>query len=66
MRATILFTRIGKAAPIPSRTQEGKNKTNDRLLGVAVHSYDHEDLESIEEHERVQQVIRDWFRVVAP
>src|SRR6202163_4670396 len=29
------------------QTQEGKTETNDRLLGVAVHSYDHEDLESI-------------------
>jgi inorganic pyrophosphatase len=27
--------------------QDGKTETNDRLLGVAVHSYDHEDLESI-------------------
>src|SRR5438876_10334707 len=25
----------------------GKTKSNDRLLGVAVHSYDHEDLETI-------------------
>jgi inorganic pyrophosphatase len=29
------------------QTQDGKTQTNDRLLGVAVHSYDHEDLESI-------------------
>jgi inorganic pyrophosphatase len=29
------------------QTQDGKTETNDRLLGVAVHSYDHEDLESI-------------------
>ena len=27
--------------------QDGKTETNDRLLGVAVHSYDHEDLDSI-------------------
>jgi inorganic pyrophosphatase len=27
--------------------QDGKTETNDRLLGVAVHSYDHEDLESL-------------------
>jgi len=29
------------------QTEEGKTETNDRLLGVAVHSYEHEDLESI-------------------
>src|SRR6202163_897578 len=29
------------------QTQDGNTDTNDRLLGVAVHSYDHEDLESI-------------------
>jgi inorganic pyrophosphatase len=29
------------------QTQDGKTETNDRLLGVAVHSYDHEGLESI-------------------
>src|SRR6202021_3531221 len=29
--------------------QDGKTETNDRLLGVAVHSYDHEDLESIDD-----------------
>src|SRR5580704_5928828 len=29
------------------QTQNGKTKTNNRLLGVAVHSYDHEQLESI-------------------
>jgi inorganic pyrophosphatase len=27
--------------------QDGKTETNDRLLGVAVHSYNHENLESI-------------------
>src|SRR3979409_773229 len=27
--------------------EDGKTESNDRLLGVAVHSYDHEDLESI-------------------
>ena len=31
------------------QTQSGKTKTNDRLLGVAVHSYNHEDLESIDD-----------------
>jgi inorganic pyrophosphatase len=29
------------------QVQDGKTETNDRLLGVAVHSYDHENLESI-------------------
>src|ERR1700731_4039792 len=29
------------------QTQNSKTETNDRLLGVAVHSYDHEDLNSI-------------------
>src|SRR6202522_1921216 len=29
------------------QTQDGKTETNDRLLGVAVHSYEHEDLQSI-------------------
>jgi inorganic pyrophosphatase len=29
------------------QTQEGKTESNDRLLGVAIHSYDHEDVESI-------------------
>src|SRR5690349_4487991 len=29
------------------QTEDGKTESNDRLLGVAVHSYDHEDLKSI-------------------
>jgi inorganic pyrophosphatase len=29
------------------QTQDGETETNDRLLGVAVHSYDHQDLQSI-------------------
>jgi inorganic pyrophosphatase len=29
------------------QTEEGKTQSNDRLLGVAVHSYDHEDLHSL-------------------
>ena len=29
--------------------EHGKTESNDRLLGVAVHSYDHEDLESIDD-----------------
>jgi inorganic pyrophosphatase len=31
------------------QTENGKTEANDRLLGVAIHSYDHEDLESIED-----------------
>lgn len=29
------------------QTEDGKTESNDRLLGVAVHSYNHEDLETI-------------------
>ena len=29
------------------QTEDGKTESNDRLLGVAIHSYDHEDLESM-------------------
>jgi inorganic pyrophosphatase len=29
------------------QTQDGKTESNDRLLGVAIHSYDHQDVESI-------------------
>ena len=32
--------------------QDGKKETNDRLLGVAIHSYDHEDLTSVDEVSR--------------
>ena len=31
------------------QTEDGKSTRNDRLLGVAVHSYDHEDLESMDD-----------------
>jgi inorganic pyrophosphatase len=31
------------------QTQDGTTETNDRLLGVAVHSYAHQDLESIKD-----------------
>jgi inorganic pyrophosphatase len=31
------------------QTEEGKKQSNDRLLGVAIHSYDHEDLNSIDD-----------------
>src|SRR5882762_10137003 len=29
------------------QVEDGKTESNDRLLGVAIHSYDHEDLQSI-------------------
>src|SRR6266567_1813399 len=31
------------------QTEDGKTEANARLLGVAIHSYDHEDLKSIDE-----------------
>src|ERR1700735_5643302 len=31
------------------QTQDGKTESNDRLLGVAVHSYEHEDLDAIDD-----------------
>ena len=31
------------------QTEDGKTESNDRLLGVAVHSYDHEDQQSIKD-----------------
>ncbi len=31
------------------QTEKGKTETNDRLLGVAVHSYEHEDVQAIGE-----------------
>jgi len=34
---------------IAKQTQGGKTESNDRLVGVAVHSYQHEDLESIDD-----------------
>jgi inorganic pyrophosphatase len=31
------------------QTEDGKKETNDRLLGVAIHSYDHENLTTIDD-----------------
>src|SRR5215813_6898869 len=31
------------------QTEDGKSERNDRLLGVAIHSYDHQDLETIDD-----------------
>src|SRR6266446_7559286 len=31
------------------QTEDGKTEANDRLLGVAIHSYDHEDLKSVKD-----------------
>src|SRR2546423_2791848 len=38
------------------QVEDGTTKTNDRLLGVSVHSFDHEDIESIKE---VRQTLLD-------
>src|SRR5437660_4499672 len=35
------------------QTEDGKTERNDRLLGVAIHSYDHEDLESIDDVSKI-------------
>ncbi|MGA2880710.1 MAG: inorganic diphosphatase [Bryobacteraceae bacterium] len=32
-----------------TQTEDGETETNDRLLGVAIHSYQHQDVSSIEE-----------------
>jgi inorganic pyrophosphatase len=37
---------------IAEQVEDGKSETNDRLLGVTVHSYDHENLKSIDEVSR--------------
>lgn len=31
------------------QTQDGEKQTNDRLLGVAIHSYDHEDIKTVDD-----------------
>jgi inorganic pyrophosphatase len=31
------------------QTEDGEKETNDRLLGVAIHSYDHENIETIDD-----------------
>src|ERR1044072_3229424 len=31
------------------QTEDGKTEANDRLLGVAIHSYDHQDLDNLSE-----------------
>ena len=31
------------------QTEDGKSERNDRLLGAAIHSYDHQDLDSIDD-----------------
>ena len=32
-----------------TQTEDGETETNDRLLGVAIHSYQHQDVSSIED-----------------
>jgi inorganic pyrophosphatase len=42
--------------------EDGKKETNDRLLGVAIHSYDHEDLESIDDvSKRLLSQVEEFF-----
>jgi inorganic pyrophosphatase len=44
------------------QVEHGKSETNDRLLGVAVHSYDHEDLESISDmSETLLKQVEEFF-----
>jgi inorganic pyrophosphatase len=35
------------------QTEDGKTERNDRLLGAAVHSYDHQDLEAIDDVSKI-------------
>jgi len=37
-----------------NQTEDGETERNDRLIGVAVHSYDHENLKSIDEVSKTQ------------
>src|ERR1700692_13937 len=44
------------------QTEDGETKHNDRLLGVAVHSYDHEDLDSIADvHQSMLSQVEEFF-----
>src|SRR6267143_6615901 len=38
---------------LAEQSQDGKTETNDRLLGVAVHSYDHDHLKSISDVSKI-------------
>jgi inorganic pyrophosphatase len=46
-----------------AQIEDGKSETNDQLLGVAVHSYDHEDLKSIGD---VSNCSIRWKSVLSP
>jgi inorganic pyrophosphatase len=44
------------------QVEDGKSETNNRLLGVAVHSYDHEDLETISDmSETLLKQVEEFF-----
>src|SRR6267154_2348362 len=44
------------------QTEDGKTVSNDRLLGVAIHSYDHQDLESIRDvNKRLLDQLEEFF-----
>ena len=44
------------------QTQDGKTESNDRLLGVAVHSYDHQDVETIDDlNKTLLDQLEDFF-----
>jgi inorganic pyrophosphatase len=44
------------------QTQDGKREANDRLLGVAIHSYEHEDLTSVEDvSKRILSQLEEFF-----
>ncbi len=45
-----------------AQTEKGKTKTNDRLLGVTIHSYEHESVHSIDElRPSLLQQIQEFF-----
>lgn len=44
------------------QTENGKREANDRLLGVAIHSYEHEDLASVEDiSKRILSQLEEFF-----
>ena len=49
LRTSVAFWRWDIGMIEADQMQDGKTKTNARLLAVAVHSYSHENIKSIEE-----------------
>ena len=44
------------------QSQDGEKETNDRLIGVAIHSYDHEQMESIDDlHKSFLSQLEEFF-----